>query len=134
MLTTFDARQIILEHVIDFINKNVAIVCYENQQGFNPPTSGLWSRVTIQYSDSVQSGLCHGRLERDYGIINIQCFARKGTGDYELSELAEKWRKHFKSLVVSHFEITQTHAPTPIMQELGTDFFMTLVRIDFRVN
>lgn len=134
MLNTFQVRDIILKHAQTFVAQNVHPLTYENQPDFKPPTSGTWSRLTIQYSSSMQAGLHGGRLERDFGIINIQCFARKGTGDYEVSELAVKWREHFRSLVVGKFEVTQTHAPTSLQDELGTDFVMILVRVDFRIN
>lgn len=134
MLNTFQVRDIILKHAQTFVVQNVHPLTYENQPNFKPPTSGTWSRLTIQYSSSMQAGLLSGRLERDFGIINIQCFARKGTGDYELVQLAEKWRSHFKSLVVGNFEVTLTHPPTTTQHELDSDFIMSLVRVDFRVN
>ena len=134
MMTNSQARKSINDKIkqIGFIQQSR--IQWENQPNFKIPETGLWTRVTIQYAGSVQSGLYHGLLERDFGILNIMCFARKGTGDIDLTTLADNWRAHFKGWSSTFLEITQTNAPTPIQSELDTDFISTLVRIEFRVN
>ena len=82
----------------------------------------------------MQAGLHFGTLERDTGIISIQNFARKGTGDIDLTTLADNWRSHFKGWSSTFLEVTQTNAPTPIQSELDTDFISILIRIEFRIN
>ncbi|MEG2273215.1 MAG: phage tail terminator-like protein [Acinetobacter sp.] len=134
MMTTSQARKAINDKIKAFAGLPQSKIQWSNQPKFAPPTIGVWSRVTIQYADSVQAGLYQGLLERDFGIINIQCFERKGAGDVALTDLAEAWREHFKGWSYQFIEVTQTNAPTATIDELSTDFISTLVRIDFRVN
>ena len=89
MMTTAQARKAINDRIKAFTGLDQNKIQWSNQPNFTPPTTGCWSRVTIQYADSVQAGLYQGLLERDVGIINIQCFARKGTGDIDLTTLAD---------------------------------------------
>lgn len=134
MMTTSQARKAINDRIKAFTGLDQSKIQWFNQPNFTPPTTGVWSRVTIQYADSVQAGIHFGTLERDFGIINIMCFARKGTGDIDLTTLADNWRAHFKGWSSTFLEITQTNAPTPIQSELDTDFVSTLIRIEFRIN
>lgn len=134
MMTTSQARKAINDRIKAFTGLSQSKIQWFNQPNFTPPTTGVWSRVTVQYADSVQAGLHYGTLERDIGIISIQCFARKGTGDKDLISLADAWRSHFKGWSSTFLEVTQTNAPTPIQSELDTDFVGTIVRIEFRIN
>ena len=134
MMTTSQARKAINDRIKTFTGIAQTKIQWPNQPNFTPPTTGVWSRVTIQYANSVQAGLHFGTLERDTGIISIQNFARKGTGDIDLTTLADNWRSHFKGWSSTFLEITQTNAPTPIQSELDTDFVSTLIRIEFHVN
>lgn len=134
MMTTAQARKAINDRIKAFTGLDQSRIQWNNQAKFIPPTIGVWSRVTIQYADSQQAGLNNGQCERDFGIINIQCFARKGTGDIDLTTLADNWRSHFKGWSSTFLEVTQTNAPTATIDELSTDFISTLVRIDFRIN
>ena len=134
MMTTSQARKAINDKIKAFTGLPQSKIQWSNQPKFTPPTIGVWSRVTIQYADSQQAGLNNGQCERDFGIINIQCFERKGAGDVELISIADKVRGHFKGWNSSFLEITQTNAPTDINHELDTDFVGSLVRIFFRVN
>lgn len=130
-MNSTEARKAINDHIATL--QGVA-VAYGNQPDFKPPSSGVWSRITLQYSDTTSSGLLDGLLERDNGFINIQCFAKKGTGEKALFELADKWRAHFRGFGLGMLEVTKTHAPTPLASDLESDFIMSLVRIEFRVN
>lgn len=134
MMTTSQARKAINDRIKTFTGIAQTKIQWPNQPNFTPPATGVWSRVTIQYADSVQAGLYQGVVERDLGILNIQCFARKGTGDIDLTTLADNWRSHFKGWSSTFLEITQTNAPTPIQSELDTDFISSLIRIEFRIN
>lgn len=134
MMNSSEARLAINARIKAFTGIDQAKIQWNNQKDFKVPTTGLWCRATINYSDSFESGLYKGQLERDFGIISIQCFDRKGTGDIKLIDIADKWREHFKGFVSSYLEITKTNAPTNVEQELDTDFVMTLIRVEFRVN
>lgn len=134
MLSNSQARKLINDRIKEATFISQSSINWSNQPNFVPPTTGLWCRVTIQYSDSVQAGLHYGTLERDIGIISIQCFARKGTGDVDLIALADAWRGHFKGWNSGFLEVTQTNAPTDVDNELSTDFIGSLVRVYFRVN
>lgn len=134
MLNNSQVRKIINDHVELFKVDNPVPIQFFNQPNFKPPTTGLWCRITIQYSESFESCLYQGVMIRDYGIINIQIFARKGTGDISLINLADKWREHWNGFNVSHFEVMKSNAPTEPYNELETDFVGCLVRVDFRVN
>lgn len=134
MMSTAQARLAINNKVKAFTGIAQSKIQWANQSKFEVPTAGLWCRVTIQYADSAQAGLYKGRLERDFGIIAIQCFARKGTGDLDVINLASAWRDHFKGFTSGFLQVTQTSAPTEAQTELDTDFVMSLVRIYFHVN
>lgn len=134
MLNNSQARKIINDHVKSFLGVEQNRIQLFNQPNFKPPKDGLWCRVTIQYSESFESCLYKGAMIRDYGIINIQIFARKGTGDVALIALADDWRDHWNGFNVSHFEVMKSNAPTEPYNELETDFVGVLVRVDFRVN
>ena len=134
MMTTAQARKAINDRIKSFTGISQTKIQWFNQPNFTPPATGVWSRVTIQYADSVQAGLHFGTLERDMGILSIQNFARKGTGDKELIKLAQDWRDHFKHYRYQEFEVTMTNAPTEAMDDVQGDFVMVLTRIEFRVN
>ena len=134
MMTSAEARLAINARIKSFTGINQDYIQWSNQSNFEPPVDDMWCRVTIQYSPSTSSGIHFGLLERDLGIISIQCFATKGWGDKDLTELADKWRDHFKGYVISYLEITQTNAPADIYTEVSTNYASTLVRIEFRVN
>ena len=134
MMTTAQARKAINDRIKAFTGLDQNKIQWTNQPNFTPPNTGCWSRITVQYGDSVQAGLHFGTLERDTGIISIQNFARKGTGDIDLTTLADNWRAHFKGWSSTFLEVTQTNAPTPIQSELDTDFISSLIRIEFRIN
>ena len=134
MLKSTDARLIINNRIKSFTGIAQSRIQWTNQPNFQIPTTGEWCRVTVQYSDSQSAGFFTDTLERDYGIISIQCFARKGTGDKDLIKLAQDWRDHFKHYRHQDFEVTMTNAPTEAMDDVQGDFVMSLVRVDFRVN
>lgn len=134
MLKSTDARLIINNRIKSFTGIAQDRIQWTNQRNFKIPQQDLWCRVTIQYSDSQSAGFFTNTLERDYGIISIQCFARKGTGDKELIVLAQAWRDHFKHYRNGDLEVTMTNAPTEATDDVQGDFVMSLVRVEFRVN
>ena len=134
MLKSTDARLIINNRIKSFTGIVQSRIQWTNQPNFQIPTTGEWCRVTVQYSDSQSAGFFKDVLSRDFGILNIQCFARKGTGDKELIKLAQDWRDHFKHYRHQDFEVTMTNAPTEAMDDVQGDFVMVLTRIEFRVN
>ncbi len=134
MLKSTDARLIINNRIKSFTGIAQDRIQWTNQPNFKIPKTGLWARVTIQYSDSQSAGFFTNTLHRDFGILNIQNFARKGTGDKELIVLAQAWRDHFKHYRYQDFEVTMTNAPTEATDDVQGDFVMSLVRVDFRVN
>lgn len=134
MLKSTDARLIINNRIKSFTGIAQDRIQWTNQPNFKIPATGNWCRVTVQYSDSQSAGFFINTLSRDYGIINIQCFARKGTGDLALITLAQAWRDHFKHYRYQDFEVTMTNAPTEAIDDVQGDFVMSLVRVEFRVN
>lgn len=134
MLKSTDARLIINNRIKSFTGIAQSRIQWTNQPNFKIPQQELWCRVTIQYSDSQSAGFFTETLERDYGILNIQCFARKGTGELELIKLAQAWRDHFHHYRNGDFEVTMTNAPTEAMDDVQGDFVVSLVRVEFRVN
>jgi hypothetical protein len=134
MLKSTDARLIINNRIKSFPLFDEKRINWTNQPNFKIPLEGLWARVTIQYSDSQSAGFFTDTLERDYGIISIQCFARKGTWDTNLIAYAQAWRDHFKHYRYQDFEVTMTNAPTEAMDDVQGDFVMSLTKIEFRVN
>lgn len=136
MITSSQARLIINDHVRAFIalQTKPLKVEFANDASFSPPRDENWCRVTVQYGDTIPSGLHNGILQRDVGIINIQCFTPKGHGDLSVIALADAWRAHFKGFRKPFFEVTLRHAPTDVTSEVSDAYAMSLVRIDFRVN
>ena len=134
MLKSTDARLIINNRIKQFTGIAQDRIQWTNQPNFKIPLEGLWCRVTIQYSDSQSAGFFLSTLERDCGILSIQCFARKGTGDAALIALAQAWRDHFHHYRNGDFEVTMTNAPTEAMDDVQGDFVMSIVRIEFRIN
>lgn len=134
MLKSTDARLIINNRIKSFTGIAQSRIQWINQPNFKIPTTGEWCRVVVQYSDSQSAGFFREVLSRDYGILSVQCFARKGTGDKKLIELAQAWRDHFHHYRYQDFEVTMTNAPTEAMDDVQGDFVMSLVRIDFRIN
>lgn len=132
-MTNSQARLIINNHIKAFTGISQDNIQWTNQKDFKPPKD-LWCRITVQYGDTFPSGLYRGQLERDFGIISIQCFIPKGYGDLSVISLADKWRTHWKGFKSSFFEVYQTHAPTDVTSEVSDAYAMSLVRIDFRVN
>lgn len=134
MITTSEARKIINDHVKAFTGISQTAIQWANQTDFIPPKTSNWCRVTVQYGDTIASGLQNGILQRDYGIINIQCFTPKGYGDLSVIALADAWRTHFESFRKPFFEVTLRHPPTEVASEVSDAYAMSLVRVDFRVN
>lgn len=134
MLKSTDARLIINNRIRSFPLFDEKRINWTNQPNFKIPLEGLWARVTIQYSDSQGAGFFTDTLERDFGMINIQCFARKGTWDTNLIAYAQAWRDHFHHYRYQDFEVTMTNAPTEATDDVQGDFVMSLVRVEFRVN
>lgn len=134
MYSSTQAREAIIKKVQAFTGIDKNFIQWANQDKFKPPKDKAWCRITIQYSDSVTSGLHFGLLERDYGIISIQCFDYKGAGDDRLIALADAWREHFKGWTHEYLQVMKTNAPTPIYNELDSNYYSTLLRVEFRVN
>ena len=134
MITSSQARLIINNHVRAFIAKNPIQVQFPNDSSFNPPQTEDWCRITVQYGDTFSSGLHNGILQRDAGIISIQCFTPKGHGDKSLIELADKWREHCMGFRKPFFEVTIVNAPTESYSEVSDLYSMVLIRVSFRVN
>jgi len=134
MITSSQARLIINEHIKAFNGIAQSKIEWPNQTNFKPPLKEDWCRVTVQYGDTNPSGLLEGIMQRDYGIINIQCFTPVGYGDLSVIALADAWREHWKSFRKPFFEVTIRHAPTDVYSEVGDLYAMSLVRIEFRVN
>ena len=134
MLKSTDARLIINNRIKSFTGIAQSRIQWTNQPNFQIPATGEWCRVTVQYSDSQSAGFFTDTLHRDFGILSIQCFARKGTGDKKLIELAQAWRDHFKHYRYQDFEVTMTNALTEAIDDIQGDFVMSLTRIEFRVN
>ena len=132
--TNAQARKIINDHIKAFTGIPQSAINWENQSNFKPPTTMLWCRVTIDYADSKESCLYNGLMIRDYGILSIQCFAPKGTGDLLLVSLADAWRSHWNGFNIGDVWVIKTHAPTVARAEPDDLYIMALVRADFRVN
>lgn len=132
--TNAQARKIINDHIKEFTGIPQTTINWENQANFKPPTTALWCRVTIDYADSKESCLYNGLMMRDYGIISIQCFAPKGTGDLLLVSLADAWREHWNGFNIGDVCVIKTHAPKIARAEPDDLYIMALTRVEFRVN
>lgn len=134
MMTNSQARKVINDRIKEATFIQQSRIQWTNQVDFSPPQKENWCRVSIQYGDSITSGLQSGQLYRDFAILSIQCFTPKGYGDKSVIALADAWRDHFKGFKSSFLEVTQTHAPTEATSEVSDAYAMSLVRIDFRIN
>lgn len=134
MYNSTQARTAIVKKIQEFLGVESSKIQWMNQSDFKPPKDSLWCRVNIQYSPSVASGIHFGQLERDYGIISIQCFDKKGFGDDRITSLIDDWREHFKGWTSEYLQVYQTHAPSPLYSDVNDNYFGYVLRIDFRVN
>ena len=132
--TNAQARKIINDHIKAFTGIPQSRIQWANQLDFKPPSNEIWCRVTIDYADSKESCLYKGLMMRDYGIISIQCFAPKGTGDIALIALADAWREHWNGFNVGDVWVAKTHAPKIARAEPDDLYIMALFHADFRVN
>lgn len=134
MMTSSQVRKLINDKINAFTGIQRSLIQIANQPNFKPPLKELWCRVTVDYAPSVNVGINDGSCVRDFGLISIQCFTPVGSGDIAVMELADKWRAHWKDYGLGGFEVIVTHAPTSPYSEVGDNYVITIVRIEFRVN
>ena len=116
---------------VDKVNLRIENQSTVNGKPFAPPANKPWCRVTVQYADSLISGIGNAPCIRDLGIISIQCFAPKNSGTLEMTSLCDQWRSMLQNFGVSHLEIYKVHAPQSMDDD---DFYAKIIRAEFRVN
>lgn len=121
----------IMSAMLDGIQVRIDNQPLPSGQPYSPPTDKAWCKVTLQYADSLITGIADTVCIRDQGIINIQCFVPKNTGTLVMTQLCDAWRSFLQSFGVSHLEIYKVHAPQSMDDQ---DFYAKIIRAEFRVN
>lgn len=116
---------------VDKVNLRIENQPTVDGKPFAPPTDKPWCRVTVQYADSLISGIGNAPCIRDQGIISIQCFAPKNSGTLAMTSLCDEWRLMLQNFGVLHLEIYKVHAPQSMDDD---DFYAKIMRAEFRVN
>ncbi|MFT4020073.1 MAG: phage tail terminator-like protein [Acinetobacter sp.] len=129
-MTIEQARQAIIARMVAFTGIEQKFIRYPNKT-FTPPESGLWCHVNIIYGRSMIAGLADTPLMRRTGNLNIQCFARKNTGDNALTILGDALLAHFEAYRFDQLEFTSGEV---IDAGEDDDFVQYNVVIGFRVN
>jgi len=95
-MTFEQIRSLITARMVAFTGIEQARIDYPNQPAvFNPPDTGLWARLNIQYATAFMAGMADKPYTRKPGQISIQCFARERTGTKAITELADALEAHF---------------------------------------
>ena len=100
-------------------------------QIFVAPTDKIWCRASIQYADSRIVSVGSKPCKRNYGIINIQCFAPKGSGILDLAKFCDAWISHLEFWQKDHLEIRIAHAPQDMQDD---NFYGKILRVEFQVG
>lgn len=108
-MTYEDIRRAITGRMVSFPGIEQARIQYPNQPAvFEPPASGMWCRLNIQYASAFMAGMADKPYTRKPGQIVIQCFARVRTGIKGLNELADALEAHFSYWSQGDLECIET--------------------------
>lgn len=95
-MTYEQIRVLITARMAAFTGLDQARIGYPNQHTvFNPPATGAWCLLNVQYATAFMAGMADRPYTRKPGQISIQCFVRTQTGTKALNQLADALEAHF---------------------------------------
>jgi len=95
-MTYEQIRVLITSRMTAFTGLDQARIGYPNQPTvFNPPATGAWCLLNIQYATAFMAGMANRPHTRKPGQISVQCFVRTQTGTKALNQLADALEAHF---------------------------------------
>lgn len=125
-------RELISARMASFAGMTREQIDYPNQPTvFDPPETGLWCRLNIQYATAFMAGMADKPYTRKPGQISIQCFARERTGTKAITELADALEAHFAYWMSGDLECME--ASQAIAGEFE-GFYQVNVNIRFRAG
>lgn len=125
-------RELISARMASFAGMTREQIDYPNQPTvFDPPETGLWCRLNIQYATAFMAGMADKPYTRKPGQISIQCFARERTGTKDITELADALEAHFAYWMSGDLECME--ASQAIAGEFE-GFYQINVNIRFRAG
>ena len=132
-MTLSQAEQLLYNHLMSFSSPEVKAenIIFENSPIFTAPKNELWCRVYVDYANSRIVGMGNQPCKRNFGMIQIQCFAPLATSTTTITKLCEDWDRHLQNYNESHLEIYLVHAPSRIDDP---NFLGRIIRAEFRVN
>lgn len=133
-MTEAEVLKVIVNHLrsfsaLGFNQQNLQLP--NEDQMFLAPADKIWCRASIQYADSRIVSVGSKPCKRSYGIINIQCFASKGSGILDLAKFCDAWTQHLEFKQIDKLEIRIVHAPQDLQDD---NFYGKILRAEFQVG
>ena len=123
---------LITGRMVAFTGIDQVRIDYPNQPAvFNPPDTGLWCRLNIQYASAFMAGMADQPYTRKPGQISIQCFARERTGTKAITELADALEAHFAYWMSGDLECMEA---SQVVAGEFEGFYQINVNIRFRAG
>jgi len=131
-MTFEQIRTLITGRMVAFTGIDQVRIDYPNQPAvFNPPDTGLWCRLNIQYASAFMAGMADQPYTRKPGQISIQCFARERTGTKAITELADALEAHFAYWMSGDLECMEA---SQVVAGEFEGFYQINVNIRFRAG
>ena len=125
-------RELISARMASFAGMTREQIDYPNQPTvFDPPETGLWCRLNIQYATAFMAGMADKPYTRKPGQISIQCFARERTGTKAINELADALEAHFAYWMSGDLECMEA---SQVIAGEFEGFYQINVNIRFRAG
>ena len=125
-------RELISARMASFAGMTREQIDYPNQPTvFDPPETGLWCRLNIQYATAFMAGMADKPYTRKPGQISIQCFARELTGTKAINELADALEAHFAYWMSGDLECMEA---SQVIAGEFEGFYQINVNIRFRAG
>ena len=115
-------RELISARMASFAGMTREQIDYPNQPTvFDPPETGLWCRLNIQYATAFMAGMADKPYTRKPGQIVFQCFARRRTHMKSITALADALEAHFGYWSVGDLECMEVSQA--VVGDDGNGFF-----------
>lgn len=125
-------RELISARMASFAGMTREQIDYPNQPTvFDPPETGLWCRLNIQYATAFMAGMADKPYTRKPGQISIQCFARERTGTKAITDLADALEAHFAYWMSGDLECMEA---SQVVTGEFEGFYQINVNIRFRAG
>ena len=134
-MTYEQVRQAVYARVVAWSDYSAQTVTFENKL-FTPPLATaaqtVWSRVTVQYADSIIACLGDKPHTRDLGNVVIQVFDRLNADVVNINKKADSLRLWLEYYKVGDLELLQGSKIT--LGADGNGFYQINLRFEFRAG